>query len=487
MVRLLLCLALLLAGIADGASAARNRWPPALQAALSEAGIPRDAVALYVHEVGGAEPLLEWNADQPMNPASTMKLVTTLAALEVLGPAFTWRTEVYTRGSIAGGVLDGDLVLKGTGDPRLTLDSFAMLLRDLRMRGIRDIRGDLVVDRSYFAPSTDDPGRFDNEPARPYNVQPDALLINFKSVRLQFVPQDGARKVEIFAVPALPEISIVNQLALGPASCDSWPERPQLDYPQARLVFTGIFPAGCGERSREFALLTPNQYAWSVFRQLWQELGGTIGGRLREGPVPPDAVPLVAWESPPLAEVIRDINKFSSNVMARHVFLTLATAAAPPPATTHGGAAVVRAWLSRIGIEMPELVLENGAGLSRIERISARSMGRLLLHGFNAPLMPEYLASLPILGMDGTLRRRLNGSASAGQAHLKTGYLEGVRAMGGYIRDPAGRWTVVVALVNHPGAVAAQGFQDALIEWAYQRSAGGESPQRTPGCCGRPK
>jgi D-alanyl-D-alanine carboxypeptidase/D-alanyl-D-alanine-endopeptidase (penicillin-binding protein 4) len=460
------------------AAAANGRWPATLHAVLAEAGVPREAVALYVQEPGGGEPLLEWNADLAMNPASTMKLVTTLAALEVLGPTYVWRTEAYAGGPIQGDVLQGDLVLKGYGDPKLTLESFWLLLRDLRARGLREIRGQLVLDRSLFAPHGNDAGQFDNEPTRPYNVPPDALLINFKSVRLQFVPQEATGAVKIVATPSLPQIDIVNQLALGAGNCDFWPERPQALPDQARLVFTGVFPSGCGEKSRSFALLTPNEYALALFQQLWRELGGQFAGGVRAGVLPEDARLLARSESPPLSEVIRDINKFSNNVMARQVFLTLSLAADLPPATPEKSARAVRDWLKRAELDLPELVIENGSGLSRVERITARGLARVLARGFAGPLMPEFLSSLPIPGVDGTLRRRLGDSPATGRAHIKTGYLEGVRAIAGYVLDARGRWVVVVAIVNHPAAINAQGFMDAVIEWAY-------GAERSARCCTR--
>jgi D-alanyl-D-alanine carboxypeptidase/D-alanyl-D-alanine-endopeptidase (penicillin-binding protein 4) len=461
------------------ASAQTGRWPAELHAALQGTGIPRESVALYVHEIGASAPLLEWNADRAMNPASTMKLVTTLAALEVLGPAYTWRTEVYVHGTVQDGVLNGNLVLKGYGDPKLNLENFWLLLADVRARGVREIRGDVLLDRSFFALPPGDPSRFDGEPTRPYNVEPDALLVNFKSIRLQVIPDAAAGRVRIVATPALPEVEVVNQMTLAPASCETWPEKPQYTLDPPRLVFTGVFPAGCGERSRYFAMLDPNRYAQSLFQQTWRALGGSLAGSVREGVLPPNATLLASQDSPPLAEVIRDINKFSINVMARHVFLTLGLTVQPPPLAPTAGARAVAEWVKRAGIDAPELVMENGAGLSRVERISARNLAKVLLRGFAGPLMPEYAASLPIVGVDGTLRR-LSDSSASGQAHIKTGYLEGVRAIAGYVLDRNGRWLAIVAIINHPNAVNGAGFQAAVIDWAYQQAVPGK-PCTPPG------
>jgi D-alanyl-D-alanine carboxypeptidase/D-alanyl-D-alanine-endopeptidase (penicillin-binding protein 4) len=459
------------------APAQPNALPAPLRAALQEAGVPASAVAVYIHPIGARRPALAWNADQPMNPASAMKVVTTLAALELLGPAYTWRTEAYADGALAEGVLDGNLVLKGYGDPKLTLEDFWHLLRDLRARGIRHIRGDLVLDRSFFAPAQVDAAAFDNEPTRPYNVLPDALLINFKSIQLRFVPEEESRTVRILAEPQLPQVAIVNQLALAHGNCELWPEKPQASPGQAQLVFTGVFPAGCGEKTKSFSLLAPNEYALAVFQQLWNELGGTHQGGVRDG-VRSDTARLIASrESRTLAELIRDMNKFSNNVMARQLFLTLSLSVDAPPASSEKAARAVRDWLGARGLDFPELVIENGSGLSRNERISAAHLGQLLLRAWETPLMPEFISSLPLLGTDGTLRRRLPGSPVAGRAHMKTGYLDGVRALAGYVQDRDGRNLVVVSVVNHANALQAQPFQEAVVEWAHTGQGGG--------CCKR--
>ena len=452
--------------------------PAPLREALASAGIPPSAVGVYIQEVGAAQPLLEHHADRPMNPASTMKLLTTLAGLELLGPNYTWRTEAWLDGTLTGDVLQGNLVLKGYGDPKLTIEDLWLFLREIRARGLREIHGDLVLDRSFFAVEPNDPAHFDNDPGRPYNVGPDALLLNYKSVRLEFLPQEDSGTVTILPLPDLPQISIVNQLTLSGGSCEFWFERLQANPEPTRLSFTGVFPRGCGPKEKNYSLLSPNEYAFALFQQLWRELGGSLSGRVHDGLVPESARLLATWESAPLAEVIRDINKFSNNVMARQLFLTLSLAADNPPVSTDKAARAMREWLARSRLDFPELQIENGSGLSRNERISPRHLAELLLYAARSPLMPEYAGSLPIPGVDGTLRRRLAGSPAIGHAHLKTGYLEGVRAIAGYVVDTRGRTVVVVSIINHPQAVNALGFQEAVVEWAWGRGTSGS-------CCTR--
>jgi D-alanyl-D-alanine carboxypeptidase/D-alanyl-D-alanine-endopeptidase (penicillin-binding protein 4) len=421
--------------------------------------------------VGATRPLLSVNPDLPLNPASSMKLVTTFAGLELLGPAYRWRTETYLGGPLREGVLEGDLILKGSGDPKLNIEAFWMLLRDLRGRGLKDIRGDLVLDRSQYATGDYDAARFDGESLRPYNVGPDPLLLNFKSVRFLFSPDPEHGGVRVAAEPRIIETVSVVRLAEGP--CGDWRERLKPDFqPQSmppRALFTGSYNAACGERDWHVALLSPNQYAGSLFRLLWTELGGTISGSVRDGTTPAQAKPFASIESPALAEVVRDINKYSNNVMARQLYLAIAADQAGLPATTENGQRAIKAWLAKKGLDFPDLVIENGAGLSRVERISAQSLTTLLVAAFRSPLMPELVASLPLVSVDGTMRRRMKSEAIAGQAHIKTGSLADVRSIAGYVLDRSGRRHAVTMIVNHPNAAQSQAAQDALLNWVYAR------------------
>jgi D-alanyl-D-alanine carboxypeptidase/D-alanyl-D-alanine-endopeptidase (penicillin-binding protein 4) len=470
----LLVLALLLAPL-PGRAQQEDRLPAPVARVLKSAGVPASAVAVLVQDVDARMPRASFNADKPMNPASAMKLLTTYAALELLGPAYTWKTEALATAPLKDGVLEGDLVLKGTGDPKLGFEQFWLLLRQLRAKGLREIRGDLVLDRSHFAPDSHDPARFDGEPLRPYNVGADALLLNFKAIRLTFVPDAAAKTVSVSAEPAPAQFDLVNLLKLAEGACPAtWYEGIRMDLAHtdaaARLILTGGYPAACGEKTRHVAVLGHPQFVAGVFRQLWTELGGSLHGGWREGAAPAGARLLARAESPALAEVVREINKYSNNVMARQLFLTLGAESAKRPARGEDAEAAVRAWLAQKALPMPELAIENGAGLSRSDRISADSLGRLLLAAFASPVMPEFVASLPLAGIDGTMKRRANGNGVAGQAHVKTGYLDGVRALAGYVLDRRGRRVVVVFLANHPNAAATRAAQDALLACVWERS-----------------
>ena len=447
--------------------------PPEVDTALRAAGVPPGALSVLVQEVGGAaRPLLAQQADTPVNPGSLFKLATTQAALEILGPTWTWRTPVWIDGTLSvDGVLDGAVLIQATGDPSLVLERTWLLLRQLRQRGVRDIRGDIVLDRSAFEPRRGSPGDFDGEPLRPYNVQADALLLNHKAVTLRFSPDPSRGLARVSAEPALAGVAIDAQVPLSAGACDDWRASvgATLHDPQ-HVRFTGTYPLACGEQRWPVAYADPDSYNARLVEALWRELGGELRGRVRDGAAPTGMAPSFEWTSPPLGEVVRDINKFSNNVMAQQLFLSLALQW-QGQGTREGARAVMRQWLAEhLGEPLVGVVVDNGSGLSRDTRLSARQLATLLRHAWAGPTMPELIASLPITGLDGTMRRSL---ASAGRAHLKTGSLRDMAGIAGIVHGAAGRRYVVVAVIQHPNANAARGALDALVQWTLNDGAAG--------------
>ena len=261
----------------------------------------------------------------------------------------------------------------------------------------------------------------------------------------------------------------VGPIAWSDAPCGDWRLRAGPDFARNdRLAFTGTYPGDCGEQTWNVAILDHRQYVGALFRALWTELGGTLQGVVRDGPMPTDARVLVEHESASLAEAVRDINKYSNNVMARELFLSTAAEATHAPANAERARQVVGAFYAGKGVALPELIVENGSGLSRRERISAASMARVLQAAWASPVMPEFVASLPLAGFDGTMRRRLNLHSVAGQAHVKTGSLADARAVAGYVLSASGKYYVVVSMINHANAARGQSGHDALLQWVYE-------------------
>ncbi|OZI26511.1 D-alanyl-D-alanine carboxypeptidase/D-alanyl-D-alanine-endopeptidase [Bordetella genomosp. 9] len=464
------------AGVANAqglAPASANVLPHDLAATWRASKLPSGSLSLVVQELGGQR-LLSINAKEPRNPASVMKLVTTWSALSSLGANYTWRTELLAQPGArpnASGVLPGPLYLRAGGDPLFMLQDLWTLLRDLRLHGVRQIN-DLVIDRTIFGPVATDPGAFDGAPDRPYNASPDALMVGFGALRLLFIPDPAARRWRPVIDPPLPGVSLSGQVEWSDATCPGSPDvstEPLITQQGITLRVTGTVAGSCGEFSLYRLALSQADFATDVIRQLWREMGGTFTGQVRAGMVPPDAVPLASHESPPLGDIIRTINKRSNNVMARLLLLTLGAEGGRRPATPDTGAAVVRRVLGSQGLSMPELVIDNGSGLSRTGRVSADSLASMLTVAWNSPYMPEFMSSLAIAGVDGTVRRRLRDKDTRGMAHLKTGSLANVRAMAGYVLGASGKRYVVVSIVNDDRADAVRPFDDALIKWLVDR------------------
>jgi serine-type D-Ala-D-Ala carboxypeptidase/endopeptidase (penicillin-binding protein 4) len=461
---------------AGAAAAARDRdyLPPEVEQVMKRQKVPGTSLSVFVREVGRDEPLVSYNPAVPRNPASTMKVVTTFAALETLGPAYTWRTRAFATGPIRDQVLEGNLVLVGGGDPFMTHERWWAFVSGLRQAGVARIAGDVVIDNSYFAPQGDDRGAFDNRPYRTYNVLPDALLVNFQTITLNAVPDAATGSVRVSANPWPANLAIDNNVRLEPGACKRGAGGIVVAMPEGatgnRIDLAGRYAAGCGQYSVTRAVMKAPDFAYGLFRTFWQQAGGTIGGGMRLGALPADAKLLYSHESLTLAEVIRLVNKYSSNSMARALFLTLGAERFPGrPATTVAAREAVMAILAQQGLAAPELVLENGSGLSRIERISAATMADVLLAAYRSQYMPEFAASLPLSATDGTLKRRFKAPEMQGRLRMKTGSLEDVTALAGFVNAASGRTFVTVVIVNHPTAAQGSGeaIQTALVQWVF--------------------
>lgn len=446
--------------------------PDAAALAARSLGLPESGISLWVQGVDEAVPLVSFNPDVPRNPASTMKLVTSFAALERLGPAYTWRTELFLQAEPVAGRVDGDIWLKGQGDPYLVAEEYWKLADALRKRGVRHIAGDLVFDNSYFELAPEDPGAFDNQPNRVYNLPPHPMLVNFNAVSIHVRAQRGDGGVAVSADPPLPNLEVENRLQLRQAPCGGYQRGVALAVQDPgernRVLLEGGFPDGCNEYALTRTVLHPESYAFGLFDLYWHQLGGELTGRWRQGAVPETLTePFLVHRSRPLGDVVRLLNKYSNNVMTRHLELTLGAEAFGAPATLDKGQRAIFEVLRQRGIDTDGLIMTNSAGLSRDSRISARQLAAVLRAGWQSPFMPEYVSSLSLPGLDGTLRRRLIGTPAQGRMHLKTGSLDEVSAVAGYVTAASGRRLMVVVLVNAPDAHRGLGedFEDAVLRW----------------------
>ncbi|HEY4353429.1 MAG TPA: D-alanyl-D-alanine carboxypeptidase/D-alanyl-D-alanine-endopeptidase [Paraburkholderia sp.] len=447
--------------------------PPAVMAGLQRAHVPLSSVSVVVEKVGDRTPMLALNAGKPMMPASTMKLVTTYAGLSMLGADYRWRTTAYAEGNIdPNGVLHGNLYIQGTGDPKLVPEELIDLVQKIRSAGISGIDGALVLDKRFFDPSTRDLPAFYDDTEAPYNVGPDPLLYAFKSLSFTLTPSpDGSVAIDV--LPALAQLQIDNHLHATGGPC-----RGQLNAlnpvvtPEAGGIvtasFDGNYPLRCGDRTINVATLDHSAFFAGGFLALWKQTGGTFSGTTREGAVPVGARLVATHLSPALSDVVHDINKFSNNTMARNLFLTIGAVESKPPATPAKSIRAIQSFMQGSGVPTDYLALENGSGLSRNEQVTALSLADVLQSANASPVAQVFVDSLPIVGVDGTMRHRLTREPVNGNAHIKTGTLRDVRAIAGYVASADGFSYVVVSLINDPHAEAARAAHDSLLEWVYQ-------------------
>ena len=450
------------------APALAGALPETVQRALTQAGISDDNVAVWVQPVDADSPALAYNADRPMNPASVMKLVTAFAAFERLGPAFTWKTRVAHDGERTEDRLAGNLYLIGGGDPMLDVGRLYKLLARVRASGITRIDGDIVLDASALRLPPHDPAAFDSRPLRPYNSGANGLLANFNTVQLHLTP--GGRPgepVAVAAVPALEGVEFDSRIVTSDGFCGAWWSRLDAVAGNGALILTGTLPVDCGPRDWAVAPLVTEAFSERLVAQMWRESGGTLAGTVRSATTPPTATTLFAQDSVPLAEAVREMNKWSSNVIARQVLATLALDDPSAVDMIATGAWRARDTLAAAGVPTQGLVIENGSGLSRSARIRADALGALLIQAWKRPWMPEFVSSLSIAGLDGTARKRLADSPANARAHIKTGTINGVRAMAGYVLDRDGRRHAVVMMVNDAKASQGEAAQDGVVEWVW--------------------
>jgi serine-type D-Ala-D-Ala carboxypeptidase/endopeptidase (penicillin-binding protein 4) len=449
--------------------------PAPVLAALSQAQIPPTAMAYTLIPLHGTRSTMGWQDQTPMSPASVFKVITTYAALDRLGPAWTWQTPVTLDGPVEDGVLHGSVWIRGSGDPSWVLERVWLMLHHLQQRGVREIQGNIMLDRSEWQLPYRSAADFDGDATRPYNVQPDALLFNFKTQTYRFTPDPASGVAHVSADPALEGVEVPRTVPLNNLPCGDWQAGLRTDWSDAlhpRLA--GSFPAACNDQTWQVAFADPASYNARLIAHLWTDMGGRLDGQVREGRTPDTLVP-TWWEtSPPLGEVVRNINKFSNNLMAEQLYLTLGAAFRQDlsqPARPEDAREALRNWLvARLGEpSVQTMALDNGSGLSRSTRVSTSQLAQVLQLAWQSPVMSELMSSFPISGVDGTLKR-LN--VQGGEAHLKTGSLKDVAAIAGYVLSGTGQRYVLVAIVNDPHASAARPALQALTQWAMDDAPG---------------
>lgn len=490
--------------------------PPSLQKAarrwqvnpadVTAVVIPLDRVNMRLNEpAGDPAPILAVNADRSVAPASTAKLVTTLVALDKLGVNFRWKTDFYADRVPDKNGRVKNLWIRGGGDPTLVVEDFALEMHRLMGNGVRHIEGNIIVDRSHFSVPKGDPSAFDGRATRPYNLLPDPAIINYRNLSFEITPVEGEDYARIVTLPDMAGVTVPKTIRLKKnGGCGNWKDAigykmETLDNGQKRVKFTGALPKACGAKNFNTIAFEENEYIERLFRALWEKEGGTWKGHVVSGKVPETGVTLLQRHlSPSLADTVRLVNKWSNNLIARHIFFSLGNVVIEEEEkskvsgkiesrvqkatvetrtdrslpyrrslTLDDARGVVASWMEENGIDPALTYIDNGSGLSRKTRTTASAMAKLLAVGWKSPVMSDFMASLPITGVDGTMAKR---KVAVRYGHFKTGFLSDVRSMGGYVLAKDGRRYAVFASVhgskNMPGGIA---FLDNVILWTFNQ------------------
>lgn len=489
--------------LAPAMPAAPAPRPGAGEALLRRSGLPDASLGAYARALDSDLPLVSLNPEKPFQLASTTKLVTSMAALDLLGPQFRWRTMAFTRGTLYQGRLLGDLWIVGGGNACLSVQDLQSWMAEWRKLGLREIIGDIVLDRFAFQLTERD---HEHTPVpsieRPHHAWPDALTLNEGRLKVTLNPtRNGRPGVQL--EPPLAGV-VIDQQGGGGGGCSAWAhwsdatdkstgdkstgdkktsdkrgdkrgDKKPNDNP--RLNVQGSLGPGCSPREWVLSPLPHAEFTARAIAGLWREAGGQLHGRVvdksrpdRESLLPLGAdgdpqLPFSTHISPTLPTLLREINKTSDNLAARNLMLALSRGFPHKPATLPAAQARMREWLARQGIAPGDVEIENGSGLSRGERAKPRAFVDLLSKAWGARQASSLIDSLPVAGVDGTLEHRMKTGAATGQAYLKTGTLLDTRALAGYVHGRSGRVFAVAALVNHPDAARATPALDAFIEW----------------------
>lgn len=426
--------------------------------------LDKSAYSIHVQAVNASEPIVSWKTHTKRFPASVIKLLTSYSALLSLGYEYRWETKFYHTGELSNGVLRGNLIVQASGDPTLENKDIDTIVEQIKAVGIRKITGNIVIDRTIFQISSNNSSGFDRNIYSPYNAMPDALMFNERksTVCVTFMGKQAEIRKDV------PDQSyqVVNNLKLVNSSCRGKNAWPQISVNQSKLVFSGQISRHCGERTVCKVLTKPYLSFYYALKAKLRSSHVDFKGKMELQSTSKKAKYLFSHYSDTLEVIISRLAKESNNVFARQLLLTLGAQQYSKPSTLFKGRKAIEKILGRYNIlEQGSTFVDNGSGLSRISTTSAQSLANLLVHGAQH-YGQRWMNTLSIAGIDGTLKNRFSHSAVFGRAWMKTGTINNVSNVAGYVEGITGQRYVVVVLVNNKFA-AKYGRQlaNTVIEW----------------------
>ena len=441
--------------------------PVGVDQIIAKSGVPKKDISIYIKEAGKSNRVVaSLNADTLRTPASVIKVLTTYAAVLKLGFDYRWPTKFYMTGKLKGGVLNGDLLVKGFGDPTLSDKDLESIVARIRAKGIKRITGNIVIDRSYFKVGTKDNSGFDRHTYSPYNAMPDAMMFNERVSTICVTPRQNS------VTKQTPDESyrIVNNLKPINKPCRgrySWPSF-KVDKSQSTttVLLKGPISKKCGTRKLCQVITKPYKTFYYALKDALKQNGISVNGSLRLKKVPNNAKELFTHYSKPLEKIISKTAKKSNNLYARQILLLLGAKMYGAPSTLKKGRQAVEYILkSRGALNGGKLYIDNGCGLSRSSKLTARLLAQMYDHAYSK-YGKRWMKTLSIAGVDGTIRKRFRGTVVRNRAWMKTGTLKRVKNIGGYVKSRNGRIYTVVILVNtKKGRWKAAQLQNNIIKW----------------------
>ncbi len=441
-----------------GSSPRVQAQPPRLEAELRqilENPVLRNAMAgVHVRSLKSGRTLFAHNEGRLFNPASNMKLFTTASALWFLGANYKFRTEVRRDREFKNGVIKGNLYVKGYGDPTLTTEQVFGFVNQIALKGIREIKGDLVIDDTFFDHVFEGPGWDQEHGDHAYAAPIGALSFNFNTFEVHTLPGDQVGSpVRVSVWPDVPSIQIVSTARTRGRGTRAriWTGTSREARDGIRVTVRGSMAVndiwGRIKRSR---VHNPSLFAGQMLKKMLQMRGIKVKGRLKFRPVPKrSTVPVLTHFSKPLADIVSTLNKYSNNFMAEQILKTLGAELSDQPGSWKNGSDAVREFLTEIGVDGKEVVLANGSGLNDVNRITPQQVTRVLeaMHK-RFDVRPEFVASLAVAGHSGTIHSRFEDSPAQSRLRAKTGSLTGVSALSGYVESQDGEILAFSVMMN---------------------------------------
>lgn len=438
-------------------------------------GLPSLASAklsVAVVEVDTGRMIYGRNDGALLNPASNVKIVTTAAALAELGPEYRFKT-VLLGEALKGGVLEGNLYLRGFGDPSLVGEDLWKMASDVAARGVRKIAGDVVVDDTFFDAERVGPGFEQKQEDAPFRAPSGAVSLNYNACAVLVLPgKKAGDAARVLVDPVSPYFTVVNEattVANGRAGLQV--ETREADG-HTEIHVSGTVRMGESGHTERRRIAHPDLYAGYSLRELLVRRGIQVTGKVLTGQAPVSARTLATHYSQPLGVLVRDVNKSSNNFMAEQVLKTLGAEIGGKPGTWAKGVEGVGRFLETLGVGKSAYKMTNGSGLYDSNRFSAAQIVAILRSAYrDFRFAADFVGSLALAGADGTIGHRMAGSPAERYVRAKTGTLSGISCLSGYAGAPGRLPLAFSILMNDLGDVGsheARRAQDAIAETLVQ-------------------